>query len=492
MPICVRICSELDSIYAYRAAVTINFMLMIIAYAVLMRIIMTFQKEKKVSYAALISGIAILYPSWLYYSRSTMTEILVMSMYIVICMLMSQYLEKGKKKVLIALILSLVYIYTVHMRTIGIVIAACITLTVQMVTYWKQSKKTQVLLIIIFGIGLFLTATQLKTYITGNIYTDNAQQMITYNDYSGQISKIKGIFSLTGIRNLMISFVCKVWYLGLASFGLFYWGIAFCVKRLKEHKKLIYLFILLATAGEIAVTAIYTTGIGSRIDGLTYGRYNEQILPVLMALGCMAVMQSTKVVKPSVMISGLQLPLLVLILYLIRRYDQTNIHAYMILGISYLFNDQTFEPLSYHITAYVLSVILMAVVIMILRIGQKKSLPILLAIIMTMELLLGMRLAAIFSENTQMANFRDIQLINIVEQQQEEYNRLVYVQEGDRSFADYLQFRLRDAQIELLYDDSELTDDDLIVTDYLYSGIEKLKIKYANWKILGHLAVFYN
>ena len=97
MPICVRICSELDSIYAYRAAVTINFMLMIIAYAVLMRIIMAFQKEKKVSYAALISGIAILYPSWLYYSRSTMTEILVMSMYIVICMLMSQYLEKGKR-----------------------------------------------------------------------------------------------------------------------------------------------------------------------------------------------------------------------------------------------------------------------------------------------------------------------------------------------------------------------------------------------------------
>ena len=97
---------------------------------------------------------------------------------------------------------------------------------------------------------------------------------------------------------------------------------------------------------------------------------------------------------------------------------------------------------------------------------------------MTMELLLGMRLAAIFSENTQMANFRDIQLINIVEQQQEEHNRLVYVQEGDRSFADYLQFRLRDAQIELLYDDSELTDDDLIVTDYLYSGIEKMILQH--------------
>ena len=44
-----------DSIYVYRTAVTINFMLMIIAYAVLMRIIMAFRKEKKVSYAALIS-----------------------------------------------------------------------------------------------------------------------------------------------------------------------------------------------------------------------------------------------------------------------------------------------------------------------------------------------------------------------------------------------------------------------------------------------------
>ena len=76
----------------------------------------------------------------------------------------------------------------------------------------------------------------------------------------------------------MVSGACKFWVVLLGRICM--------LQKIVATKKLIYLFILLATAGEIAVTAIYTTGIGGRIDGLTYGRYNEQILPILMGLGC--------------------------------------------------------------------------------------------------------------------------------------------------------------------------------------------------------------
>ena len=162
---------------------------------------------------------------------------------------------------------------------------------------------------------------------------------------------------------------------------------------MRQQKKLVYLFILLATAGEIAVTAIYTTGIGGRIDGLTYGRYNEQILPILMVLGCIGVMESRHIVKPALSIAILQLPVLGLIIYIIDKYHQTNIHAYMILGISYLYNGENFNPTIFHIMAYIVSIILMIFVIFILRISNSRKLPVLVAIIMAMELFLGIHLA---------------------------------------------------------------------------------------------------
>lgn len=484
-----------DSIVAYRAAVTVNFLLMILAYFVLLKNIMRLQEERQKTISLiLITGIAILYPSWLHYSRSTMTEIVVMSMYIIICMLMTLYLDNHKPGILVALIISLIYIYTVHMRTVAILIAAVITLIVYAVTHSNSNRKKtiQISTVIILGILLLIVATYIKKYITGNIYTAIAQESVAGNDYSGQVGKIKGIFTVQGFRNLIISVLCKIWYLGLTSFGLFYWGLYVCFKRLLKQKKLIYLFILLSTAGEIAVTSIFTSGVGGRIDGLTYGRYNEQILPILMVLGCIGVMESRHIVKPTLGIAILQLPVLGLIIYVIDKYQQTNIHAYMILGISYLYKGTDFAPTTFHIMAYIMSMILMIAVMTILRISVSGKIPILIAIIMAVELFLGIHLAEIFSSGTQMANFRDMQLIDIAEKELEHHDRLVYIQEGDRCLADNLQFRLRNTKIHLIYDESEIGQDDLVVTDYLYSGLEELKSQYAYWRVMGHLAIFYN
>ena len=48
---------------------------MILAYFVLLKNIMRLQEERQKTISlVLITGIAILYPSWLHYSRSTMTD----------------------------------------------------------------------------------------------------------------------------------------------------------------------------------------------------------------------------------------------------------------------------------------------------------------------------------------------------------------------------------------------------------------------------------
>ena len=85
-----------------------------------------------------------------------------------------------------------------------------------------------------------------------------------------------------------------------------------------------------------------------------------------------------------------------------------------------------------------------------------------------------------------------MQLIDIAEKEMEHHDRLVYIQEGDRCLADNLQFRLRNTKIYLIYDKKDIEETDLVVTDYLYSGLDELKNQYTYWRVMGHLAIFYN
>ncbi len=49
--------------------------------------------------------------------------------------------------------------------------------------------------------------------------------------------------------------------------------------------------------------------------------------------------------------------------------------------------------------------------------------------------------------------------------------------------ADNLQFRLRNTKIYLIYDEKDITENDLVVTDYLYSGLDELKNQYTYWRV---------
>lgn len=486
-----------DPVTAYRTAVTVNFLFMAVAYFILTRLLVLI-KGKETPFTPIMAAIAIFYPSWLYYSRTTMAETLIMGMYLVICICMYLYLENNKPQTLAMLVISLVYIYTIHMRTVGLLIAAIMTFGAHLYRTYLQhqyiQKRTIVfyVFIIIIGIALWFAANKVKLYISEQVYTQEAAKAFSHNDYSGQMAKVKAVFTMKGFQNLLVSLTGKILYLGLASFGLFYWGITYCLEKLIKEKKLFYLFILLATAGEIAIASIYTMGTGGRIDSLTYGRYDEQVLPILMALGCIKVMEGKAIPKKVRLVAGCHLPLVGFIIYIIQKYEQTNIHAYMILGLSYFFDEKNFEPIAFHMVAYITATVLMVVVITLLRLAKHRQIGLFLVAVIILELLLGMRLASIFSKETQLANFRDVQLVSIIQEQAERHTRLIYLQEDGRAFADNLQFQLRDEKMQLEREEMNLAKSDLVVTDYLYSNLDGLKEQYENWRIMGHFAVFYN
>ena len=63
--------------------------------------------------AVLISGIAVLYPPWIFYMQMTMTEALLLFLYILICWLLIRFLENPRALTAVFLVLALVYIYSV-------------------------------------------------------------------------------------------------------------------------------------------------------------------------------------------------------------------------------------------------------------------------------------------------------------------------------------------------------------------------------------------
>lgn len=499
------LCLFEDSVVAYRAAVTVNYLLIIIAFFLLRKLlksIMSVEREKS-NYdfvePDILAAIAVFYSSWLYYARTTLTEILVMFLYIVVCLLMYQYLRKKSPLVFFSLIITLVYLYTVHMRTVGILIAAVMVLFVKLISDVVALKKQRdrkgslivAVLIVVGGIVLFAIADECKQLLIEFVYEDSVGTGASANDYSGQIHKIKSLLSPEGIKKFFISFVGKLAYLGMASFGLFYFGIAFCVRKLKNEKQLFYLFVLLATVGEICITAIYTINM-ERIDNLTYGRYNEQILPVLMMLGCVEILHRKKVIKEMIFIAVAHGAAIGLLIYTILKYKLTGIHAFMILGMSYLYKENDFEPIRFHATAYIFSLILTGMVLLFLKLAKRKQTGIFLMMIVAVEVLLGMSLINNMAEATQMANYRDNLIIDAAREKLPEYARLVYLQEDGYLSVENLRFRMREEPIVLETELDEVEAGDLVITDYRYSRIEELKETFENWRVMGHLGIFYN
>lgn len=103
-----------DSITAYRTAVVLNMILMCVGlcllYSLMRMLFSGIDKER----AVLISGIAVLYPPWIFYMQMTMTEALLLFLYILICWLLIRFLENPRALTAVFLVLALVYIYFVQ------------------------------------------------------------------------------------------------------------------------------------------------------------------------------------------------------------------------------------------------------------------------------------------------------------------------------------------------------------------------------------------
>lgn len=298
-----------NPIAAYRVLTGINFLLLgispLFVYQTLSRICGGQNKKR----LAAISGAAMLYVSYLTYAHTTMTESLLTFLYVLLAYGLCRWFSRKSVGNLVLILLAAGYMYMVHMRTIGILLATAVLLCLSVLEDGQKKTGNKAVWIVSIVICIVLTVVLQnvgKTELISSVGSETYSAMTQANDYAGQLGKIRFLFSLKGIGYFLAGFFGKVFYLGCATFGLYYWGMAYLLKKAKElfvclkrkeayyKESWLYIWLLLSHVAALLITSVYCVRT-SRLDGILYGRYHENTLPFIIVFGILALLLQPKI-----------------------------------------------------------------------------------------------------------------------------------------------------------------------------------------------------
>ncbi len=510
-----------DSVMAYRAAVTLNFFMllvdMICLYKIAVKCLENQQEksEKLKELIAIFSTVAIFSAGNLFYAWMTMTEIPLLTVYILICMLMLDYLKHSKFSTLICLVLALVYIFFVHMRAVGVLIAGTCIILLHVIVNLK--KKRQVLLILFAGTVIFIVGILVKNGIYRKIYADASRTLLDANNLFGQVGKLRHILTWQGFLDLLSSLVGKLLYLGVASYGTFYWGMYALIKNIYkgiqnafrtkhiETYLLFDMFVVLSVISQIMITAIYMIH-PQRLDNLTYGRYNEFILPLVMIAGMKELSEDKQKWTGTGAIVLSQLLATLLVIYTAERKGLITLHGYFMVGMSYLYDENNFEVRSFFLMAYAFGMVLTVLVTVIAHYVKRYEFRFFMwTVIIALQIVLAIRIDVLYKNPFSKATYRDTCMADKLEQYRKmvifhedtglDYRRIVYIEDEGFPLVDILQFIMRDEDIVVYHQkeyEYELLETDLVLLNFESSQIENMKDRYRYWDEYGHFILFYN
>ncbi len=454
-----------DSIKAYRAALVVNMLLQCGAVGILWEIFKRLHRaedsEEKKMQVVLAVGIAVFYPSWSFYVQMTLTEALLMFLYALICFQILLFMEKTNKINGILLALSILYLYFVHMRTVAVCIAAVMILIVYA---WKMpsARKNVAIIFAVLAIGA-VCGMRIKTRVTDTVYAVADTTLLSINDYRGRFELLKNLFTFQGIKAFLISSAGKLYYLVIASFGLFVPAVIGCfhgtcrlfrnlfINRVKPeengNREYFYFFCLLSMLGQFIITAIATMTPG-RLDGFVYGRYNEHLLPVFIGLGLMMVCDTEHKLRVFLVNVGVAIFSFGITFWNALHSRLTVMQGYFAAGISYLSDDWNYDVLKEFPKAFLFGIVLMACVMLCLYIGQRFGKYIyVLGVFLFMEALLAIGLGEKYTKP-----FNDVDYYNLrIAQYMTDYEAPVsYLYGGGFQYIDLIQFAMRDRKIEII------------------------------------------
>lgn len=451
-------------VLAYRVAIVVNVLLQCVSLILLKGLFTIIYPKMHKLDAIYCIGIAVFYPVWSFFVQITLTEALLSFLFILIVFLMARFFEKPSFLRALAWFVPVFYLIAVHMRTVGVVGVAFLTF---MLWAWSNPRTRKYILIaiislIVVGIGFFTV----KGIIQSTVYANVDENVLAINDFSSILSRVSAVLNIDGILNLIQGMIGKIWYLGLSSFGLFYIAMGYLFKqtvllfkRLKKNRKVktkqyVCFFILFSMIAQILITSVYMLD-PYKLDNICYGRYNEYILPVIMALGIRQIMRCEHPFRYGLLVILASIPMCAIVIRYSLSVGTTNIHEYFVAGISYLWDARNFDIVNDYIKSLLMgSALSMFVIMAITFSGKRGHYTQLLNAVIAIEIALAIILS---SESTYLSgdvDRVDSRVSRVIAEDENVNSRIYYLNENkDRCFVDLIQFNLKDRTVNVSYPD---------------------------------------
>ncbi|MDE7201580.1 MAG: hypothetical protein K2O91_06645 [Lachnospiraceae bacterium] len=496
-------CFFRDALTAYRAAIALNFILIGIAYWILYRILHIFRPDKREE-CQICSAIALFYPAVLFYAQTTMVETLLVLGYLVLLWLFEQYLRRPSYLNIILLLTVNTFMYFVHMRTIGI-FAVCVGLMIFAEARCKKDYRRILFIVIMTIVSLYITSV-LKKVTTAYLYQNVNQELYKVNTYGGQFEKIKYIFSRDGITALMAGLCGKILYMGLSTYGMAYWGICFLTKNCYKgicHRKgcggIMEAFILLTVLSQIMISAIYNV-IPDSYDSVTFGRYHDFVMPVLIVVGINEMVCCRRGKKYHLIIMGLFLLMFTMIvLYYVTGLKLNAAKGYFMVGMSF-FEPKEFSAVKFYLISCLIGILCMCCFALLFLIYTKSGSRQILFFCTALQLLLALRLGNNYIYPFNRLAYQDIKLAQRIERiinSGENAHHITYIDYNAISAIGLMQFALRDQAFQVVSEDMCIWNETIGERSIILLGADdpvwdQLQKKYNNEVISGHFILLYN
>lgn len=264
-----------------------NIFLIVIAFLLLIRIgrELNLGNPKYLQFSALV---IMLYPAIMVYGSLALSEIALVTFFLA---LLTNFilLEKKSDSLKLWLIYGVItgYLYTVHMRSVPIVLTAVI------LGFFLSVKRRKVLyfgyaLIIIFGI-MALKELVVDSFIHNTIGCPvNCEFEKVAAEQTYRFSLFKYIHRvLDGMSNFLITFYGQIVYLYLSTFGFLFIGLYGLIRAFWKNRDTLYpVLILCSFLLTLLMSVAFLQEGGARLFSyIIYGRYTEILVPGLLLFG---------------------------------------------------------------------------------------------------------------------------------------------------------------------------------------------------------------
>lgn len=485
-----------NPVVLYRIAVSINFILMVWCYVILKKILGILFHAPVCPFMTLFSGLAVFYSSFMVYAQTTLPEILLVLLYLLLIVSVLMFFQKPSAYYMGAMAAISAGLYFVHMRTLGIGIALWLVLV------WEAIRNKEIRAYVLTGAlayGILIIAgVGYKNSYMDEIYNVSGGSLAALNDFSGQIEKLGKLTTVKGMADFICSLGGKLFYLGSATGGLFYWGIMSVYSMTAcgiRHKMAAARFILLSALFTLGIVSLFMIDT-PRADGVIYGRYSEILLPILIGTGLTAMVHSPGLWKGSFGIICFQSVMMYLVNWKISSSGAYGIYRHSIPAVAYALEFSSNRVFAFTKIVYLGGVFFGLTMAGVLWIVRRRERFLYLAFVWAViQWGLGMDVCSRMNYKYNRDNYQDIIIAEQIKDMAGEYERIVFLYSDGYGYVDLLQFCLKEIPVHVLKEQygsiRAVTQQDIVVTSRWDIFSKELGQTYGMKRESAHFEVYY-